>query len=199
MFWKSDIDKKADGHLRYNIKKDSIVFYCIGIGIEDRFYKNHAAVTTLFNDFLLGLSKEKKVFVEAYRLPDELEIFDSTVILSRAEVLLNPFLTFFHLSEAKMQTNQLEWARDTHLYYFKPEVEWTDFLATVSIDRPIKLIKNGILSAHFSSTEHAGDFWFESNKTYEAEVLQLIESLSKLGFSAKPSSSVSYPFSSGLQ
>ena len=194
-FWKNDPNRKAYGYLRYNTKKESVVFYCNGCN------RDEPELAALLNGFLLALSKERKVFFHAYRLPesDEPRIMDPAVVLERAERLLDPFNTFFYLSEAKMQVDQFEWACEAAIYFFKNEVEWPGFLASSIIERPIKLIENEILSAHFTIFDHGAHYWFECNKMYEKEVLQLIESMSELGYDVQQSSRVSYPNSTGVR
>ncbi len=181
MFLKDEI-------LKYRTKANSIVFWCPGI-------EENNEVTILLNDFLLDISKERKVFFHGYRLPhkDDREIIDPAVILAKAEILLDPFNTFFHLSDARIKINHFDCACEATIYYFDNKVEWSDFLATSVIHKPIKLIEKGILSAHFTSNDHGADFWFECNKTYEKKVLQLFENMRNLGYEIKRSFHLSFP------
>lgn len=166
--------------LKYNIENDSIVFWCTPVDGND-------VATILLNDFLLDISKERKVFFHAYRLPDAFKIIDPAVILAKAEVLLDPFNTFFHLSVAKVKSNCLEWASKSTIYYFEDQVEWLDFLATSVIAQPKKLIKKRLLFAHFTTVDQGADLWFECNRNYEKKVFQLFESMSSLGWEIKRS------------
>ncbi len=178
-----------DMTLNYKIKSNLIVFWCSSAVDEN------TAAATLLNDFLLDISKEQKVYFYGYHLPDkdEQEIIDPAVILAKAEVLLEPTKTFYHLSEAKVKVERFDCAYEATIYYFKDEVEWSEFLATSVIARPKKLIANGILSAHFSTTNQGADVWFESNKNYEQRVLQLFKDLSDLGCEIKQPFHLSYP------
>ncbi len=175
--------------LKYNIKADYIEFWCTSVVDENN------AVATLFNDFLFDISKERRVYFYAYRLPceDEHKMIDATVILAKTGILLDPFKTFFHLSDAKVNIERFDCACEAMMYYFKNEVKWSDFLASSVISRPEELIKKGILSACFSTTDQGADFWFECNKTYEKKVLQLFECLSNRGCEIEPSSRLSFP------
>lgn len=164
--------------LKYTIKADTITFWCNGIDEKDN------AITSILNKFFLDLSKEKKVFFHGYRLPDEdiPKLIEPSVILAKAEDLLNPFHIFLHLSNAKIKSNHFDYACETTIYYFENEVKWSDFLAASIVNQPLKLIKKGILSAYFISGDQGADFWFGCNKTYEKRVLQLFECMSELGY-----------------
>ena len=145
MFWKNTISINPPSSLRYKTKSNSIIFWCSGLDFDNKFDKNNDATAALLREFFIGLSKERKVFFYAYRLPDETWIIDHNVILSRAERLLDPYNTFFYLSEARIQTNQFGSACNTELFFFRNDVEWLDFLATAYIENPTQLLKSGIL------------------------------------------------------
>lgn len=172
--------------LKYNIKADSIFFLCSGID------KNKDA-TILFNDFLLDASKDHEVFFHAYRLPDVCEIIDVNAIISKAETLLDPFNTFFHLQEARIISNSFDNACNATIYYFDKRVNWADFLATSSRIKTAELIKAGLLFAHFSSLDHGADLWFECSRKHESTVLQLIEKISRLGWEINRSNKLIVP------
>jgi len=161
--------------LKYDIKAESIIFWCSGID-------ESKDATILFNNFLLDLSKGKEIFFHAYRLPDEYEIIDENVIMSKAGILLDPFNTFFHLKEAKVKSNCFDNACEATIYYFDKRINWTDFLATSSSINSVQLIKEGLLFARFSCLDQGADFWFECNKNYKQKVLQLFDCMSSLGW-----------------
>lgn len=167
--------------LRYTIKADTITFWCSGVD------ENDTAAGALFNDFLFDISKERKVFFHGYRLADEdiPELIEPSVIIDKAKNVLNTFHTFLYLSDAKIKSNHLDYACEATIYYFENEVSWYDFLATSVIDKPVKLVKKGILSAYFISGDQGADFWFGCNKAYEKRVLQLFECLSASGYKIK--------------
>ena len=78
--------------VKYDFKDDAIVFWCTAVD------RNEQAASAL-NDFILRLSKNKKVFLHSYRLPEEStsEMFDPSVVLEKTKTLLDPFHTFFYL------------------------------------------------------------------------------------------------------
>lgn len=172
--------------LEYNIKGDSIFFWSSGID-------ENKDATILFNNFLLDTSKDHEVFFHAYRLPDVCDIIDINAIISKAEILLDPFNTFFHLKEARVKSNSFDNACQAKIYYFDKRVNWNDFLVTSSRIKSSELIKAGLLSAQFSSLDQSADFWFECSRKYESKVLQLIEEMSGLGWVIKKSNNLVVP------
>lgn len=185
------------GILEYQIREKSIVFHCSGLDEDNRADKNNNAIGELFNQFLLELSEDHKVFFHAYRLPEEdvKKLIDPNEILEKAEVFLDPFQTFFYLKSAKIRSTYCGRACNADIYYFDRKTEWTDFLASSVITHPVKLVEKGVLSARFSSCDCGADFYFVCNKTYENRVLQLIEKMASLGYGEKRSWSVSLPYS----
>ena len=175
--------------MKYMLKDDSVIFWCTGIEEDED------AVASLINGFLLDLSEKHKVFLHAYRLPyeDVFKLINPAAILERAEALLESSkASYFHLKSAQVNSKYFAYATESIVYYFEDTVEWSDFLAT-RIDKPTKLIKEGLLSAYFASVDQGADFWFESNRVYEQEVLRLFEHLSNLGYIIRQSSHLSFP------
>lgn len=173
---------KNHNMVKYETNRNAIVFWCTPADENEK-----AALA--FNDFILGLSENKKVFFHAYRLPEEnvSKMIDPAVILEKAATLSDPFNTFFHLRDARVNIKEFEWASSSEIYFFEPIVEWTDFLATSVITGSEKLMEKGLLSAQFSVLDQGADYWFKSNKCYESKVLELFENLSNLGYEIKHS------------
>lgn len=176
-------------NLKYQIKGKSLAFCCSGLEEDNRSDKNNNAVGELLDGFLLELSGDRKIFFHGYRLPsaDEGVLIDPEVILERAEVLMNPFESFLWLERAKVRSIYFGRACETDIYYFNPKVKWTDFLASAFQLRPMKLVEEGILAAHFSSGEHGAEFHFECGKAYEGRVRELIQGMEGLGYQIKRS------------
>ncbi len=166
---------------KYATRSDCIIFWCSG-GIDE-----NKDATILFNNFLLNISKEHNIFFSAYRLPDVNEIIDASVIMSKAEMLLAPFHTFFRLSEAKVKSNCFDNACEATIYYFDKSVNWADFLATSSDINKAKLMKEELLFAYFSSLDQGADFRFKCNRKYENKVFELMDGMSSLGWQIKRS------------
>jgi hypothetical protein len=176
--------------LKYEIRADSIAFWCTGID-------GNSADAILLNDFILDMSREKNVFFHSYRLPnqDVPKMIEQSVILKKAEVLQDPFNTYFQLSEAKVKISCFYWACETNIYYFDNKIEWSDFLAAAPIKKPIELIQKGMLSAHFTTVDQGADYWFESNTSYEKKIMRLLESMSDLGYKIKQQARLTFPYS----
>lgn len=176
--------------LKYKIKADSITFWCSAVD-------ENKEAAKLLNKFLFDISKERKVFFHGYRLPyeDALKIIDPSVILEKAQILSDPFNIFFYLSKAKVDVSSFDCACEAAIYFFESTVEWSDFLATSVINKPMELIKKGILSAYFATVDQGADIWFECNRTYEGKALQLFKRMSDLGYEVKSSVRLSFPYS----
>ena len=179
---------KKYNEMQYNIKFDTIIFFCSTFVLEE-----DNALTSLINDFLLSISKDHQVFFYGFYPNNEEKLIDTNVILERAESISEPYKRFFHLSEAKVDINPLfDCGCMNTIYYFAEEVKWADFLAASVIEQPINLIKKGKLSAFFSISNHGGDYWLVCSKAYEEKVMQLFESISDLGYEVKHSFGLQY-------
>ena len=77
---------KNEVFIRYRIDKDSIVFWCSDISINN-------SATTVLNNFLYDFSIEKNIFFHGYRLPEEHlpKMVDTKAILEKSEIILDPF------------------------------------------------------------------------------------------------------------
>lgn len=181
---------KNEVFIRYRIDKDSIVFWCSDISINN-------SATTVLNNFLYDFSLEKNIFFHGYRLPEEHlpKMVDTKAILEKSEIILDPFNILLHLSNAKININYFDYACETMIYYFDNNIKWTDFLATSIINQPINYIKNGTLLAYFASVDQGADYWFECSKDYEENVLKLLHELSVLGCRIEQVSHLSFPYS----
>lgn len=175
--------------LEYKIGEEMISFHCPGLDEDDRFNKNNNAVGELFNAFLLELSEGKKVFFEGYRFfGEETKVVEPGVIVEKAEALDSSFCkVFLYLERARVNSLNFHYGCEGSIYYFDSKVKWTDFLASLPVRKPEKLVKEGLLSALFSYGEFGGHFDFWCSKIYEERVLQLFEELSALGYKVRRS------------
>lgn len=173
---KSKRDKSEYNRLEYRMDSDSIALWCSGIDSDKE-------LATVIQKFLLNMSKEHRVFFYGYRLPceDVSKIIDPGVILEKAETILDPFHTFFYLSEAKMDIINTDYACETVLYFFEKDVEWNDFLVTWGMSDQMKSGRTPKLSAYFITADHGADYYFRCSNEYEKSVLQLLENMSKCG------------------
>ncbi|MDE6642101.1 MAG: hypothetical protein K2K63_16440 [Acetatifactor sp.] len=165
-------------YLRLAVDSKMVRFSCPGLD------KNEIEHAALFDDFLLALSKEKNTFVHTYRLSDISELVDESAIMSRADVLLEPYNSFFHLSELK--TKSADFGDDiiceAEFMFFDKKVKWDDFLASYQNIKSTKLIKSGLLSACFYVMDHGADFCFEADISTLGIVQTLVTQLSELGW-----------------
>lgn len=177
-------DREKGDRLNYQIHKDSVLFICDGIDGNEKF--RNTAAADVINNLLLELSKGHAVFFAAYRLPDECveEIFDAAVIIERAQVLLDPFHTFFHFREAKVNVANMFWAVEGTLYFFEEDVKWTDFLASSEIEdsKLQKLLKSGKLHAYFQMYDHVSVYRCECGRAYEEGLRQFFEDMANAGY-----------------
>lgn len=165
-------------YLRLAVDSEIVRFSCPGLD------KNEMEPAALFDDFLLALSKEKNTFVHTYRLSEISELVDESAIMSRADVLLDPYNSFFHISELK--TKSADFGDDiiceAEFMFFDRKVKWDDFLASYRNINANKLIKNGLLSACFQVNDHGADFCFEAGISMLGIVQTLVTQLSELGW-----------------
>ena len=175
-------NKNIPGLLTYVIKRSSVCFWCSGV--DENVDED---VSILLDNFLLDISKGYNIFLSAYRLPDVYEVIDANVLMSKAETLLDPFHTFFHLDGAKVKSLSLNWGCEIKIYYFDQRVKWDDFLATSGNIKPAALMKEGLLGARFSSLDHGAYFRFECTRKHETEVFQLMDGMQSLGWELKQS------------
>lgn len=178
-------DKYKD-ELKYEIRSNSVIITCDAIDDKEK-YKNIAAAD-LVNNLLLELSKDHAVFFAAYRLSNAnvKDIFDPMVILDQAEILLDPFHTFFHLCEAKIEVANTFWAAECALYFFEKNVKWTDFLASSSIEdtKRAKLMKIGKLRGYFQVLDNS-EYLLECGRDYEDRLKIFAEDMEKTGYVVK--------------
>lgn len=157
---------------------DTIRFRCSGLE------KNEIVYADLFDAFLLDLSKGENTYIHTYRLVNISKLIDESTIISQADVLLDPFQTFFHVSELK--TKSVYFGDDNiceaDFMFFDKKVKWGDFLASYRNMDFIKLIKSGLLSAHFSVSDHGAGFEFEADIEKLSIVQNFIRQLSELGW-----------------
>lgn len=178
-------EHKNQNSLYYEIKADSIMFACDAI---DGYKENENPVAThLIYDLLFELSEGHRVFMDAYRLPYEAEIIDPSTILARTEAISDPFHTYFHLGEAKVNAANAFWAVDSTIYFFEKSVKWVDFLASFPIERLErlelkKLIQSGKLDAYFEMYDHGSDYIFECSRAHERRLLQFFEDMAGAGY-----------------
>ena len=118
-------------YYEYAIKDDIISFKCGGIDEDEK------TVAAMFDNFFLDMSKERKIFLYSYRLPEAyaVKLMDPSVIIEKAGILADPFQTFYHLSEAKIRSIYFQYASSVTIYYFENKVEWPNFLATSDIKK----------------------------------------------------------------
>lgn len=177
--------KYGSGMVKYNIEKETVLFWCTGIDEDSK-------ETILFNDFLLETSKNHNVFIHTYRLPNIYDIIDKELIISKSDILLDPFSSFYHIKEARFKSNYFSNACETKIYYFDKKVNWADFLSTYPKVNTEKLMQEGLLSACFCSVDQGADFWFECNKSLEKKVLNFFKDLSGFAYDIKQVSRLSF-------
>lgn len=138
----------------------------------------------MFDAYLLTLSKEKNTFVHTYRLSNIRELVDESAVMSQANVLLEPYHSFFHLSEPKTKSANFGDVIicEAQFMCFDKKVKWDDFLASYQNINAIKLIKKGLLSACFYVDDHGADFRFEADISMLGTVQTLVTQLSELGW-----------------
>jgi hypothetical protein len=164
--------------MMYQKRANSLVFQCLAVD------ENDDATVSLLKQFVLDMSKEKRVFFESeLTIGSEVpKMIDPETILTSAQTLLMPRQRFFYLSKGRVHIDNFDGLADeATIYCFSEEVDWSDFLAAHPIINPIKYIKRELLSMYFLIGGHDSQFWFECNKVYEKEVLQLFDRLSNLG------------------
>ena len=165
--------------INYTIKRKTISFRCPSPDEGDE-------ETTLFNDFLLELSKNHNVFMHTFMLlPNISFIIDEGVVLSEAKSLLDRANVYYHLKEARVKSDCFHNAAETCIYFFDNKVKWDSFLVSSPRFDTAKLIKKGLLSACFQSVDHGCEFRFEGNKSCEERVLSLFNDLSDFGYTVK--------------
>lgn len=163
--------KQYEDFLEYSVKGDIICF------ASTRVSEDEVDIGTVFNDFLLELSKDHQVFFYTYRLNNISYIVDENLILSKAQVLLKNDITIFHLKEAKIKSSAfIENVCESEIYYFHK---------SVSLYEKKELIKSGLLDARFVIMDHGVDLYFEGIRKYENEVLQLIQNVSRQGWETR--------------
>lgn len=177
-FWKVHTDYDPDPFLNVFIDSDTVRFWCSGLE------KNEIEFADLFDAFLLDLSKGKNTFIHTYRLTDISKLVDESTIISRADILLDPFQTFFDVSELKTKSANFgdDIICEADFMFFDKKVKWDDFLASYRNIDFIKLIKSGLLSAHFSVTDHGADFEFEADIKKPGIVQAFFRQLSEMGW-----------------
>lgn len=166
-----------DDILEYHIKKDSVFFTCPSA-------EDNAEVAALINGLLLEMSKEHTVFFYGYRLPagGVTQIIDPSAILDNAEMILDPFKTFFHLREARIRVEHSDNACESTVYFFEKEVRWPDFLATSVLHDLAEFMKKGKLKAYFASTDQGADYRFECSRVYEEKLMGFFRSVAEAGY-----------------
>lgn len=174
--------------LHYCFEHDKIKFHCPGLS------KNEKEVASIFDKFILDISKSNKVFLHTYRLDDISDIVDPKIVISRANVLLDLYNSYFQLSEARVKSDCF--ANDTccevQFFFFNKDVKWEDFLASSIFEMRKRLFKSGLLSAVFYVNDHGADFVFELNKTYSEKVFNLFDELNKLDWEIKKVKKLEY-------
>lgn len=177
-FLKVHTDYDTDRFLKVFTDSDTVRFRCSGLE------KNEIEFADLFDAFLLDLSKGKNTFIHTFLLADISKLVDESTIISRADVLLNPTQTFFHVSELKAKSANFgdDNICEADFMFFDKKVKWGDFLASYRNIDFIKLIKSGLLSAHFSVTDHGADFEFEADIKKPGIVQTFFRQLSELGW-----------------
>lgn len=175
--------------LQYCVKHDRIVFSCLGLD------KNEKEAAKIFDSFLIDISRGNNVFLHAYRLSDISDIVDPQTVISQTDVLLDPYNSYFYLTEAKAKS--VYFANDTcceaQFFFCKKNVKWEEFLATSVFKMRKKLLKSSLLSAVFYVYDHGANFAFESNKIYEEKIFDFFDSLTKLGWQIKKVRKLEYP------
>lgn len=169
---------KFNPFLRLAVDSEIVRFSCPGLD------KNEIEPAALFDALLLALSKGKNTFVHTYRLSDISELVDESTVIARANVLLEPYNSFFHLSELKAKSADYgdDIICEAEFMFFDKKVKWEDFLVSYRNINSIKLIKNGLLSACFYVMDHGADFCFEADISMLGIVQTLVTQLSELGW-----------------
>lgn len=179
-----------DNWLKYKKTSDYCILWCT----HDESIR---ASSDVLNEFLVEISTNNKVFIHTYRLPyeDVPKIINQSSVITKSQVLQDPFNTFFYLSEAKINSALLNNACEFIVYFFNRRVEWTEFLATSPIPtlKYKKMIKDGLLSACFMSVDHGADIWFECSQELFGETFCLIKNMSNLGWKVKKSPLLTFP------
>lgn len=149
--------------------------------------KDEKEVADIFDNFLFDLSKGSNVFLHTYRLSNIGDIVDTKTVRSRADVLLDPHNSYFHLTEIKIKSGCFAdgICCEAEFFFCKKDVKWEDFLATSAFEKRKKLLKSGLLSAVFYVCDHGADFVFECNKSYTEKVFDCFNRLDKLGWRIK--------------
>lgn len=165
-------------YLRLAVDSKIVRFSCPGLD------KSEIEPAALFDDFLLDLSKGKNTFVHTYRLSDISELVDESKVMLRADVLLEPYNSFFQLSELKTKSAGFgdDIICEAEFMFFDKKVKWDDFLASYQNIKSTKLIKSGLLSACFYVMDHGADFCFEADVSMLGVVQTLVTQLSELGW-----------------
>lgn len=167
--------------LYYCIKRDNIICCCSGLN------KDEKEAANIFDDFLLDISKGSNVFLHTYRLSDISDIVDYKTVISRADILLDPYNSYFHLAEAKVKSERFsdDTCCELQFFFCNKDVKWEDFLATSAFKMQKKLFKSGLLSGVFNVGDHGADFAFEFDKTYAEKIFDFFDKLDKWGWQIK--------------
>ena len=170
------------------MKDNEMIFCCPGLN------KDEKEVADIFDDFLLDLSKESNVFLHTYRLCDINGLVDPKTVQSRADIMLDPHNSYFHLTEAKVKSGCFAdgICCEAEFFFCKKDVKLEDFLATSAFEMRKKLLKSGLLSAVFYVCDHGADFVFECNKSYIEKVFDCFNILEKLGWRIKREEKLEY-------
>jgi len=167
---------------KYEVKADSLTFWCSGIDEQDD------ALAALFDVFLLDLSEQRQTFVRAYRLPAEIEptLFKPGDIQEKAVNSIDKYkASFYQLYKANLDSRHLSAATELYIYFCDSSMRWEDFLATRT-SKATELVDSGLASALFASVDQGADFWFFGDKTHEPRAMQLLDGLANLGDEVKP-------------